>query len=209
MTRKSLFIIALLAVSLSSCVYALFPIYTPETIVFKKELLGIWETDSALFQLRFEVYDETKAKGQLNFRHRHGSYQEVETDKSYKLTIYDLQNPEATESFQAHLVRLGDHHFLDLIPLLEHRNDNLGNNFMALHSFAKVRIQKEGFVLSQFDLTKLNELFESNLIRLRHENVNGTVLITAQSEELQKFLKRYAADQSVFEESEYYHKVRP
>ena len=55
-----------------------------------------------------------------------------------------------------------------------------------------------------FDLEKLNDLFESNLIRLRHENVDGTILITAQPKELQKFFDTYADDESVFDTRETY-----
>jgi len=61
--------------------------------------------------------------------------------------------------------------------------------------------------LTMFDLEKLNKLFDSNLIRLRHENVDGTVLITAQPKEIQKFLEKYADDESVFESIETYARV--
>ena len=62
-------------------------------------------------------------------------------------------------------------------------------------------------VLTPFDLEKLNRLFESNLIRLRHENVDGSVLITAQPREIQKFLERYSEDETVFEDADIYERI--
>ncbi len=206
MTRKALLVLTILALSLSSCVYSLFPIYTEDTIVFKPELLGEWKLDDGQYQLKFERYDEAKPKEKFNLDSRQGSYKKEDTESSYKLIVDDLNDPSSKESFQAHLVQIGDFLFLDLIPLNEYRNANLSNNYMALHSFAKLSFSEKELVLTQFDLGKLNELFESNLIRLRHESVNGTVMITAQPKELQKFLERYAEDESVFEESQLYQK---
>jgi len=208
MTRKAFLILMLMAISLSSCVYSLFPIYTEDTIVYNSDLLGEWNLKNGQYQLKFEAYEKAKPKQKFNLDSRQGSYKEEDTERSYKLTVDDLNDPNSKESFQAHLVQIGDFLFLDLIPLNEYRNANLSNNYMALHSFAKLSFNEKELRLSQFDLGKLNELFESNLIRLRHETVNGTVMITAQPKELQKFLERYAEDESVFEDTQLYQKQR-
>ncbi|MCR9081468.1 MAG: hypothetical protein NXH89_03550, partial [Cyclobacteriaceae bacterium] len=71
----------------------------------------------------------------------------------------------------------------------------------------KLRLTGQKLVLTPFDLEKLNRLFESNLIRLRHENVDGTVLITAQPKEIQKFLERYSEDETVFEDADIYERI--
>ena len=71
----------------------------------------------------------------------------------------------------------------------------------------KVSITDYELEVTSFDLEKLHKLFESNLIRMRHENVEGTILITAQPDEIQKFLDRYSDDNSVFEETETYSRI--
>jgi hypothetical protein len=71
----------------------------------------------------------------------------------------------------------------------------------------KVKLNGNKLDLIQFDLDKLNKLFKSNLIRLRNENVDGTILITAQPKELQKFLDKYSDDESVFEDAESYTRI--
>ena len=60
---------------------------------------------------------------------------------------------------------------------------------------------------ARFDLDKLKDLFDSNRIRLRHEKVNGAIMITAQPEEIQKFLISYSKDETVFEKPDYYVRV--
>ena len=42
---------------------------------------------------------------------------------------------------------------------------------------------------------------------MSHENVDGTILITAKSEEIQKFLEKYARDESVYNGVEVYSRV--
>ena len=85
--------------------------------------------------------------------------------------------------------------------------EGLGSNMIPVHTFAKLKFSGMQLYLTSFDLEKLNKLFESNLIRLRHENVDGTILITAQPKEIQKFIDKYSEDESVFEDTETYQKA--
>jgi len=85
--------------------------------------------------------------------------------------------------------------------------DDYSSNFMPVHTFIKLKFTNNQLDLTAFNLEKLNKLFESNLIRLRHENVDGTVLITAQPDEIQKFIDQYSDDETVFEETEHYKRI--
>lgn len=126
----------------------------------------------------------------------------VSQEKSYRL-IY-IENNEEKEAYTAHLVDIGGELFMDLYPIKEYDSKNVSDNYFPVHTFYKVSVTEKEFTMTHFDLDKLNKLFESNLIRLRHENVDGTILITAQPKELQKFIDKYSDDKSVFEEAETY-----
>lgn len=123
--------------------------------------------------------------------------------KSYKLTVHE---DDKDEIYMAHLVEIGGDLFLDLYPEVKF-SSSIGDNFFPVHTFLKVEIRNKELDFTFFDLEKLNKLFESNLIRLRHENVDGTILITAQPKELQKFIDKYSDDESVFETTETYKKA--
>lgn len=124
-------------------------------------------------------------------------------EKSYLFTIVD-EDGDIETSYTAHLVDIGGDLFLDLYPITNYDSKNFSDNYFPVHTFYKVEVTKDQFTMIHFDLEKLNDLFESNLIRLRHENVDGTILITAQPKELQKFFDKYADDESVFDHTETY-----
>lgn len=281
MKKRSIVLLGILAVLLNSCVYSLFPIYTEDTLVFKKELLGKWTTggdqevqfhfetmsedkattdekkdykysieikegftmrsDDPLFILQDgrKIYDEdsikmimqermaknenlspppnsnidTKevAKGQN--KQSKPSFKDAEyqgsvavyEEKSYRLTV--INEHGNSEAFVAHLVEIGSDLFMDIYPIKEFDSKNISDNFFPVHTFYKVKVTEDEFTMIYFDLDKLNKLFESNRIRLRHENVDGTILITAQPKELQKFIDKYSDDESVFDLVETYRRA--
>lgn len=125
-------------------------------------------------------------------------------EESYKMIA--MENGER-EVYQVHIVEIGEDYFLDIYPLPELTDSSLSENMFPVHSFMKMNLEGGKLKLTLFDLKKLNELFESNLIRLRHEYVDGNVVITAQPSEIQKFLSKYSHDESVFEEGEIYSKI--
>ena len=149
-----------------------------------------------------QLLDGTKKKGRQGISFD-GSFQVVRGE-SYRMTVL---NSDERLVYQAHLVQIGHDMFLDLYPLPEYSDAAFGENMFPVHTFMKLKLNGNKLDLTQFDLDKLNKLFKSNLIRLRHENVDGTILITAQPKELQKFLGKYSEDESVFEDPETYTRV--
>lgn len=126
--------------------------------------------------------------------------------KSYMMTVVD--DGQFTE-YGLHLVKIGDDIFMDLEAGQSDFNEKVfqSSAWFPVHSFMKMDMDGDQLKLTHFDLDKLNKLFKSNLIRLRHENVDGTILITAQPKELQKFLDKYSEDESVFDDPETYTRV--
>ncbi|KYG81939.1 hypothetical protein EV198_2543 [Roseivirga ehrenbergii] len=127
-------------------------------------------------------------------------------EKSYLMTVVDDGEPI---KYELHLVKIGDDIFMDLAATDSDYSDAAFESrvWFPVHTFMKMDLNGDQLKLTQFDLDKLNKLFKSNLIRLRHENVDGTILITAQPKELQKFLDKYSDDESVFDDPETYTRV--
>ena len=269
MKKRSILLLGLLAILLNSCVYSLFPIYTEDTLVFKEELLGMWDlgddsymifekgseeeekddkelkysiqikegfaiySDEPIFVMengekifdedsirmimleRMEksnakeqstTHEEKKVEGQDKEKSKNPTYAgtvAVYEEKSYRLTVVDKEK-DSEVRYTAHLVDIGGDLFLDLYPITNYDSQIFSDNYFPVHTFYKVEVSQDEFTMIHFDLDKLNDLFESNLIRLRHENVGGTILLTAQPKELQKFFDKYADDESVFETQETY-----
>lgn len=126
--------------------------------------------------------------------------------KSYLMTVVDDGEPT---KYELHLVKIGDEIYMDLAATENDYSDAAFESqvWFPVHTFMKMDLEVDELKLTQFDLDKLNKFFKSNLIRLKNENVDGTILITAQPKELQKFLEKYADDESVFNDTEVYTRV--
>lgn len=277
---KSIAVLAILMMCMSSCVYSLFPIYTKDTLVYLPELLGKWQVgndpnDYMLFEPGFNL-DATITVGQpqkkttkgvttkitKNFsmtfgddeyiiedgdtirdREKIKAYYEKELegtledigekmaetlegmtkaisrigksgkrigystdDQSYYLTVMD----DGYETkYLVHLAQIGEDIFMDLYATESSLTDSAFESMVwfPVHMFMKLEVEEDRLLITQFDLNKMNKLFDSNLIRIGHEKVDGTILITAKSEEIQKFFDKYSNDESVFDNVETYSRI--
>lgn len=125
---------------------------------------------------------------------------------NYKLTTYE--DGKEVEKYEAHLVQFGEVMLIDLYPYDTYDVGTITKNQFPVHSFFKIDVKSGEVKITPFDLDNLNKLFRSNLIRLKHQEVDGTVLITAETKDLQKFLTRYADDERVFEDPDIYQRVK-
>ena len=126
---------------------------------------------------------------------------------SYLLT---WTNGKDSQTYEAVLTDIGGDLFLDLYAA---DGDMAEQNVVSqvwfpVHTFMKLELEGNELKLVQFDHGKMKKLFESNLVRLRHENVDGSILLTAQTNELRKFIERYSDDETVFEKAEIYTRVQ-
>lgn len=254
MKKNVIFPYLLVLAILSSCgVYSLFPIYTKDTLVEKKELIGKWisdEDDQNYISFASVSYNIKKADTKSSANQKNDNnisisfsggegddvidtgdyviengdttifkdtvqwqFEEALEKKVDKLKELNAENKEDTfyfmryfeqgkevGTFKAHLVKIGDDLFIDLLPHggLDEKN-GASENYFPVHTFMKVKLTDTKLELKFFNQSKLKDLFKSNLVRIRHEIVDDRVLITAQPKEIQKFLEKYSKDESVFE----------
>lgn len=122
-------------------------------------------------------------------------------DKTYKCVIPD---DEGTKSeFDARLVKLGDHLFLDLCPAKEplvkmHAGNMYEQHLALMHSFFKVEIKEKQLCFHFFDMDRLTKLIQEkpNLIPCRV--TTGHMIFTASTEALQKFVIQQAGETNAF-----------
>ena len=108
---------------LTSCVPSLNPLYTPETLVFREDLLGVWK-------------EKPQDKESWNFAKA--------DEQSYKVTIIEAGGGEISK-LEGRLVKLENSLFLDLSPSEDGLEDkDLGAFFKAAlipgHLILKVKI---------------------------------------------------------------------
>ena len=164
---------------LAGCVPSLHPLYTENELVFKPSLLGTWAEEGGGV-----------------------SYEFIKNDSSSYTMIYTEDS--IPSDFTAHLTKIGDHLFLDLLP----EEPECGNDFhkgylISAHSFYKVSLEKNVLRLDGLAIDWLSDLYQDGKTELRREILQGDdFVLTASTKELQEFVLKYAENDSAFPEGE-------
>ncbi len=182
------FVLAL--VLLQGCIVkSLHPFFKKEDIVFRKELINTWTDQDGG---RWEILPVK------------------EKPMSYELKHYkDGDQPD--QIFVAHLFKLDEQLYIDFFPV---SNDDgadatmFNMHLVLTHSIARV----ESLSATDVQIRWLNEkwlqsLFSQNKIKISHEVVrddlnqddsNMSYVLTASTEELQKFIVKYGEEDKAF-----------
>ncbi|MHC4069808.1 MAG: hypothetical protein ACYS18_01415 [Planctomycetota bacterium] len=185
----------MLAVLAGGCVpvMSLHPLHNEQTIVFEEKLLGIWveePNDNSIWE--FKRFEKSGGFG----------------EKAYNLLICDNENDKG--SFAAHLVKLKDKLFLDVYPTDvpcdtdDPNKVNWAYNtffFVPAHTFIKVDAIEPNLTMRITDDEEMEKLLKEKPDAVKHQIVEGydsDILLTAPTEELQKFILEYANDSRVF-----------
>jgi hypothetical protein len=160
------------ALAVAGCIPSLQPLYTDRTTTFEPALVGVWEQESAESPWAF-------ARKETNI---------------YGLTYTDKQGKPG--QFEARLVKLGDKYFLDLFPEDPQQVENAYYKFhlLRVHTFLKVSLNGSAMRLAGMDPGWLNRQLNADPAIVRHATVNEMIVLTASSEELQKFVRLHADD---------------
>ncbi len=193
MKTKIYVVIAVLAVILNGCfIKSLHPFYLEKDVVFRSKLIGNWlDQDSSVWS----IVQLLKSKGFLKGDTVDNSYLITYDDNEGNITYYDV-----------HLFQLGNKKYLDFFPLMEEiLDDNLAyNSIIPSHSLAQLIIKNDDHVKVEFfNEDWLHDLLEKNRVKIRHEKIHmgedyDPYILTASTEELQKFIIKYQDDPNLF-----------
>lgn len=197
--KFALSVILLLAFILPGCVFSLYPLYTPADLVYNNKLEGVWSEPGSSDIWKFEnlmQHEMAPYKGKPEWEKEEAVKKEFINKNTYLLTY--TENGE-TRKMQANLARLGNNLFLDIFPEeLKLKNSFFESQYVPVHTYAKVKQTGDGFELDFFDTEFLNKLLDQNTIRIKHESFKDYKIITASTDELQKFVTKYADKPELF-----------
>ena len=185
--KKSRIIIAILIfATMSGClVSSLHPFYKKEDKYFEESMIGTWiDGDSCIWTIQPNLVS-------------HGFMEAEVHDSSYKITYYEEEN--MVSILQGTLFQLNRVAYVDFLPHPNedhHRADMTSWHHVPVHTLARVQYNKDSILIYWYGDEWLNELLEQNRIRIKHETVDladyDRQLLTADTDELQKFIKKYA-----------------
>ena len=181
-TKHALIAAGITALFLSGCLPSIHKLYHDDDLVFKSELLGKWQDDD-------------------------GNTWTFEKDEmGYDLTYVEdaLQKNEGgpvSSDFETHLVKLGEYYFFDLYPGDNEQLDMsslLISSMLPVHIFAKVEFNGNEVVVKFYNPDWLNEMLSEDRIRIAHEKTEDYTVLTASTDELQRFVTKYAEVKEAF-----------
>jgi hypothetical protein len=183
--KSAIAALAIATLLLTGCVItSVYPFYTAKDMTFEPKLLGIWHDA-----------EETNATPPGFWR-----FDKV-GPQTYQVTIAE---PEATNHFDAHLFTLGREQFLDLLPRERH------DNTAPTHLLLRVRTLEPQLQMEFLNFEWLAKLVEAKPKTIRHVIVPGPVgkdhqeggqlLLTADTAELQKFIRKHLKNTNAWAE---------
>jgi hypothetical protein len=181
MKRLSIVLVVTLAVSLQGCIIkSIYPFFKEKDVVFREELVGSWTDD----------------EGSAWTIHKN-----IFKPNSYELHCTKNGRDVA---FAGNLFTLEGNLYLDLFPVSDNSEEVLvfDLHLVPTHSVAIVESLSANEVkIKWFDETWLESMFSRNRIRIAHEKImdldlkpeedEGMYLLTASTDELQKFIVKY------------------
>jgi len=196
MKHSKLIILILAMTAMSSClVSSLHPFFKAKDKYFDTTMVGYWiDGDSCIWTILPNMVAA-------------GFMEPEKHDSSYVITYYE--DEEKYAALTGTLFRLNDVDYVDFIPdpNEDHcTSDMTTYHHVPVHTLARVQYNKDSILLYWYADEWLNELLEQNRIRIQNETIPGydsdRHVLTAPTDELQKFIRKYANDPKTSEEIE-------
>jgi len=170
-TRIFAILIFLVTFVLQGCIPSVHPLYSEDDIVFNADILGAWIESGNKTEWVFEASGKNSYIVRINERGK----------------LSDLI---------VHLVKLEERYFFDFYPdendHIDDMNGYLSIQFIPIHTFAKVEITNDSIEIYRFDPNWLEEILKDDPSLIKHEISKEYILLTASTQELQRFILDYA-----------------
>ena len=176
----------IIIVMVVSCIPSLYPLYRDKDLIFDQRLLGLFNTDGDA------VDGDTWEFDSLDWRLENQSGREWDKFRSGKTYKLIAMEDEKRAEFAVHLIKLGKNYYLDFFPVKYNiPHIMLDMQLMPAHIFGKIEFVDNNIVMNWFNGEFLTNMIDSNKVKISHKMLENSILLTANTEELQKFVKKY------------------
>jgi len=199
-TIKSFSLVIVLAILLTSCVIkSLHPFYTTDILYFEHLFVGNW-LDAEKAHWSVQPFKEVILKENQKKNPSELSTDDLEYFNKFKEGyIVTLEKDSTKSTFLAMPFKIKNQLFLDFTPIEDKEIDQLENNLYKMHltnthSLAKLDVDSNDKVnIKWLAQNKIKDLINENRIKIKYEKTgfDETILLTASSEELVKFIEKY------------------
>lgn len=135
----------------------------------------------------------------------------AENENPVYLVVYEDLNDEQPDSayFFGKFVQLDQNYYLDLYPFDVFDIGFWSGHLFPVHTFSKVELNNDSLTINLFKDSWIEEQIRDNRVRIKHERIDDSVLITASTEELQKFIIKYGNMSEAFRDPITMNRIEP
>lgn len=193
MKTKLILTVMMLIILAVSCIPSLYPLYREKDLIFDSRLVGCFNTEGPAID--GDTWEFKKLDWQAENRYGN-EWNQFRTGKTYKLIAIE---DEKRAEFAVHLVKLDNNWYLDFLPVKYNiPHVMLDQQLIPAHIFGKIEFVEDNIVMNWFDGEFLTNLIDSNNIKISHKMLENSILLTANTEELQKFVRKYGNNPRAF-----------
>lgn len=192
MKLKIILLFLSLALIASGClIKSLQPFYKESDVIFDPSILGTWmDHDSVKWNIEQFKTPDLLGGSEL---------------KNFYLIRFNIEGEENTQ-FNVHLFKLNGQLYADFLPINIKVTELTGYHIVPAHSIAKIDLWPDSISLKWFNETWLNSLFDNKIVDIDREIIKGDsddegYVLTASTDELQKFIIKYGNDPNAFRDN--------
>jgi len=171
----------------NSCLLTLYPIYTEKDVVSKENIIGHYKKIKQEDTEFMDIEPLTAYKGNLT-----PAISAIK-NKGYLVTLKNENNRVHTTMI-AFIVQLNNEYYMDFVQVPKPDRDAFFESMLVpMHAVYRLRFEHSGkdFTLQRFSSDFLTDLIEKKKIRIRNEDVEHELVITASTAELQQYMIKY------------------
>ena len=182
MKKRTLISIGAAAILLAACIPSVNPFYQEKDVVFDPHLVGEWQDKESTNNPEIWLFEQS-------------------TNKAFDLTVTEEGK---TGKFRATLFKLKQEQFLDLIPI----ECNYAPDQAALvaasmspgHLLMRVGQIEPELRIASCDYDWLGKYLQTNSGAIAHHTENDSMIFTADTKDLQKFVLKHLGTNELFKE---------
>lgn len=170
---------------MSSCVIrSFYPFFKEKDIIEDKRFEGSWLDVNESLDTN-HLSDEESSKGTPTWEFK-------SSKNSFKLKIKNTIGPDNYTDFKVTPFELDGHKLLNFeIADIESEYALSVMHILTVHTIAEYRFSGDTLTIGWFSSSKFKEIFKKNRARIDHIEHNNDVLLTAKTEDLQRFILKY------------------
>ena len=193
MKTRNVFFISIVAIFFSGCVvWSFYPLYTEKDLFDNDVLTGKWIDSDSL---------------QWNFEHPETGNPKRIDKKSYTLHLTDYDKRETV--YDVNIIQLKGIYFLDFyisdIGGVNKSDSSKDLNYWNLHiipvhTFAKLSVKANKLQIDWYNGDWIKEQIDAKKLKIKHDFNGETLLLTANTADLQKMVLKYAETEDAFKD---------